>query len=135
MLKLRQSDIKKLEKYPKYSQDGKLWEAEVVLKVFNPNGKGTWYVLEAEKLSDNDYEFYGFVESPICEDFNEFGYFYLRSLSEVKVPIRVQDLLTGKVSTIWYSKLEIDRTLKNGTKLGEILGKLGYYMEAQENEC
>ena len=56
--------------------------------------------------------------------FNEFGYFYLRTLSEVKVPIKVQNLMTGKISTIGYSSLEIDRSMKEGTKLGEILKEL-----------
>ena len=46
----------KLKSFPFYSQDGKGDDAIVVMKFFNPYGLGTWYVLEAEKQENTDWE-------------------------------------------------------------------------------
>jgi hypothetical protein len=60
-MKLMTKEIeKKLAKYPIYSQDGKGEEAEVIVKYFNPYGRGTWLITEAEKLEDGDYLLYGY---------------------------------------------------------------------------
>ena len=40
---------KAFERYPLYSQDGLMEEAEVVVKYFNPCGAGTWLITEGEK--------------------------------------------------------------------------------------
>ena len=40
---------KKFEKYPIGSQEGKMEDAEVVVKYFNPCGAGTWLITEGEK--------------------------------------------------------------------------------------
>ena len=39
----------KFKKYPLYSQDGKMEEAKVIVKYFNPCGAGTWLITEGEK--------------------------------------------------------------------------------------
>lgn len=104
----------RLGEYPFYSQDGKGEEAEVVVKFFNPYGLGSWYVLEAEKQADGDYLFFGYVESPIDPLFDEYGYFSLRELENLKIPIRIN----GEV--ISYGSLERDLYLGD-CKMGDIL--------------
>lgn len=64
-------------KHPLYSQDGKGGDADILVKYFNPYGRGTWYVLEANKLPDNDYELYGIVDMGYGQ---EYGYFRLSEL-------------------------------------------------------
>ena len=53
----------------------------VTVKFFTPWSNWTWYVLEGAE-EDGDYLFYGYVEG--LE--NEFGYFTLRELEQVKGP-------------------------------------------------
>ena len=73
---------KELEKYPLYSQDGKGFESEVVVKYFNPCGIGTWLVTEGEKQEDGDWLLYGY-----CHLFEwEWGYLYLSELEGVELP-------------------------------------------------
>lgn len=40
---------KRFENFPLGSQDGMSREAEVVVKYYNPCGKGTWLITEGEK--------------------------------------------------------------------------------------
>ena len=68
---------KQFEKYPLYSQDGKGEDAKILVKYFNPYGRGRWYVLEAQKLPNNDYELYGLVD---MGQGREYGYFRLSDL-------------------------------------------------------
>lgn len=70
----------RLAKYPLYSQDGKGMKAKILCKFFNPCGAGTWYVLEAEKLPNGDYRFFGIVD--LYE--REYGYFLLSQLKSVR---------------------------------------------------
>ena len=65
-------------KHPLYSQDGKGGEADILVKYFNPYGRGRWYVLEANKLPDGDYELYGLTDMGYGE--KEYGYFLLSEL-------------------------------------------------------
>ena len=51
---------KKFEKYPLYSQDGKMGDAIVLVKYFNPLGVARWYITEAEKQKNGKYLFYGY---------------------------------------------------------------------------
>lgn len=71
---------KKLQKYPLYSQEGK--DAKVLVKFFNPCGRGTWYVTEAEKKENGDWLFFGLVD--LHE--REYGYFTLSQLQEIRLP-------------------------------------------------
>ena len=109
MLSLTKEHKEKLAKYPTYSQDDKGKSAEIVLKIFNPFGAGTWYVLEAEPIHDNpdDYLFFGYVESPLGEEFNEYGYFTFSELRDLTIPLysKVND------ETVYMGKgtLEIDK--------------------------
>ena len=123
MLNLNTNDLKLLEKYPKYSQDGLGENAEVVLKIFNPAGRGSWYILEAEKMYDGkDYLCFGYVISPMNPLYDEYGYFTLKELMEVNVPVYVSD---GEyLNLMGHTSLEVDRSFKSGTKLGEVLKKV-----------
>jgi hypothetical protein len=68
---------RELEKYPLYSQDGRGDDATVVCKYFI--GSYTWYVTEAHKCENGDYEFFGLVEGL----YREWGYFMLSDLEAV----------------------------------------------------
>lgn len=54
------------------------------LKFFNSMGKGTWYVTEMGPIED-DVLLFGYVESPLGDDCNEWGYFTLSQLVSTKV--------------------------------------------------
>ena len=75
---------KRLENYPLYSQDGKGEDATIVCKFFSPINAWTWYVLEAERKYDGDYEFYGIVINGNGE--KEYGYFMKSELESVRLP-------------------------------------------------
>jgi hypothetical protein len=68
------------KKYPLYSQEGLGEEAEVVVKYFNPTGRGTWLITEGEKQEDGDWLLFGF-----CHLYEwEWGYITLSELENVK---------------------------------------------------
>lgn len=83
MMKLMTKAIeKKFEKFPMLSQDGKGQEAEVVVKFFNPCGRGTWLITEGEKLENGDWLFFGYCHIYCWE----WGEVLLSQLQEVKLP-------------------------------------------------
>lgn len=74
--------IKKLRKYPLGSQEGLGLNAKVLVKFFNPVGRGTWLVTEAEEQPDGDWLFFRY-----CHIFEEeWGEFLLSDLTSVKLP-------------------------------------------------
>ena len=101
---------KKFEKFPLYSQDGKGLNAEVLVKFFNPTGVGTWYITEANKLEDGDYEMFGYCH--LGDDENaEFGNVLLSDLEDIKLPYGL--------------KIERDMYLNNGINLENALKRDG----------
>jgi len=60
-------------------------EKVAIVKFFNPSGAGTWYAVEGERVGE-DFEFFGFVESPLGPDCSEWGYFRLSELESVRGP-------------------------------------------------
>ena len=83
-MKLLTKEIEeKFKKYPIGSQEGKGLNAKVLVKFFNPAGAGTWFILEAEKMDDGDYEMYGYCHLGY-DDLAEFGYVMLSELQEFK---------------------------------------------------
>ena len=69
----------KFKKYPLYSQDGKGKDAEIVVRYFNPYGRGTWLITEGEQQEDGDWLFFGY-----CHIFCwEWGYVSLSELESV----------------------------------------------------
>ena len=85
MMELMTKEIEEqLKEYPLMSQSEEK-NPLCVLKFFYPYGRGTWYVMEAEKQED-DYLFFGFVESPVDPLFDELGYFTLNELKGIRSP-------------------------------------------------
>ena len=70
-----------LRKHPLYSQDGKGDDADIVVKYFNPYGRGTWYVLEGNPTDDGDWELYGIADLGYGQ---EYGYFMLSELQNLR---------------------------------------------------
>lgn len=55
----------------------------VIAKFFNPTGAGTWFATE---FNENEQIFFGYVS--IFGDYNdEFGYFSLRELENIRLPM------------------------------------------------
>lgn len=74
--------IRKLEKHPFRSQEGKMDDAEVLVKFFG-GGACTWLVTEGEKQENGDWEFFGKVTLGYGW---EWGYFTLSELEKMKFP-------------------------------------------------
>lgn len=64
-----------------YSQDGKGFDAVAQVKFFG-GSRWTWYAVEW----DGEDLFFGYVVSGLGEDCDEWGYFRLSELSELKFP-------------------------------------------------
>jgi hypothetical protein len=84
---------KELEKrfleYPLGSQNGKLGNSKVIAKYFNPVGVGTWFITEANKLDNGDYQMFGYCH--LGDDTNaEFGYVNLSELENIKLPFGME---------------------------------------------
>lgn len=69
----------KFKSYPLYSQEGKCFDATVVVKYFNPYGPGTWLITEGEKQPDGDWLFFGYCNIYVWE----WGYVMLSELESV----------------------------------------------------
>lgn len=74
--------IRKLEKHPFGSQEGKLDEAEVLVKFFG-GGAATWLVTEGEQQEEGDWLFFG--KATLGDEW-EWGYFTLSELEKMKFP-------------------------------------------------
>ena len=98
----------KAKKYPLYSQEGKGMDAKVLAKFFNPYGRGTWIVTEAQKQENGDWLFFGYSQS--IE--NEWGYFMLSELESIDIEVCGYKL-----------KLERDLHLPKDATVGDIVNK------------
>ena len=74
--------IRRLEKHPFGSQEGKLDDAVVLVKFFG-GGACTWLVTEGEKQEDGDWLFFG--KATLGYEW-EWGYFTLSELEQMKFP-------------------------------------------------
>ena len=111
-MKLLTKEIeKKLNKYPFNSQDGKLGEAEVIVKFFNPVGVGTWFITEAEKQDSGKYLFYGYCHLG-DDDMAEMGYVSEEELESIRLPYGL--------------KIERDMYIKSNTKLANAIKSSGF---------
>ena len=82
-MKLMTKEVeRKFVSHPFGSQDGKGFDAEVLVKYFNPMGAGTWLITEAEKQENGDWMLYGYCH--ILEW--EWGYVMLSELSSLRLP-------------------------------------------------
>ena len=75
----------KFKKYPIGSQDGLGGKAKVIVKFFNPIGRGTWFITEGNKLENGDYEMFGYCHLG-DDEMAEFGYVMLSELEDLKLP-------------------------------------------------
>ena len=99
-MKLLTKEIeKKFERHPIGSQEGKMGDAVVLVKYFNPVGAGTWLITEAEKQEDGDWLLFGY-----CHIFEwEWGYVMLSELQNQRLPFGLtieRDLHIGNRSTV-----------------------------------
>lgn len=70
-------------KYPLYSQENAGGDANVLCKIFNPYGRGSWYITEAQKQDNGDYLCFGLTN--LFE--TELGYFMLSDLLNTRVNV------------------------------------------------
>lgn len=102
-MKLMTKELEKeFEKYPLGSQDGLLGQAKVIAKFFNPMGVGTWFITEAEKQENGDYEMFGYCHLG-DDELAEFGYVMLSELQAIKGPLGMgieRDLYLSKECTL-----------------------------------
>ena len=88
----------KFKQYPLGSQDGKMGNAELIAKFFNPTGVGTWYITEGSRLENGDYEMFGYCHLG-DDEFAEFGSILLSELENIELPLGLsieQDLYVPK---------------------------------------
>lgn len=78
------SKIENIEVPELYTTDG---QEDPIVKIHfvNPQGRGDWFVTEAQRESDGDWTFFGFVRSPIIPEYDEFGYFTLNELAKAGI--------------------------------------------------
>ena len=89
-------------KYPLGSQDGLGGKAKVIAKYFNPMGVGTWFITEAEKQENGDYEMFGYCHLG-DDELAEFGYVMLSELQAIKGTLGMgieRDLYLSKDCTL-----------------------------------
>ena len=95
---LTQELEEKFKQYPLGSQDGKMGDAELIAKFFNPTGVGTWYITEGNRLENGDYEMFGYCHLG-NDEFAEFGSILLSELENIELPLGLsieQDLYVPK---------------------------------------
>lgn len=72
---------KEMERNPIGSHDGEGLDAPIICKFFNPYGRGTWLITEAEKQEDGDWLLFGY-----CNIFEwEWGYIMLSEILNTRV--------------------------------------------------
>lgn len=82
MLLMTKELEKVFEQYPISSQEEKEYDADVVVKYFNPCGTGTWLITEGKKQENGDWLFFGY-----CHLYDwEWGYVTLSELESVQLP-------------------------------------------------
>ena len=85
-MKLLTKELEKIfEKYPIGSQENLGPKVKVIAKFFNPTGVGTWFITEAEKLENGDYQMFGYCHLG-DDSMAEFGYVSLSELQNLKLP-------------------------------------------------
>ena len=109
-MKLMTKEIEKaIAKYPLYSQDGKGGDAKVIMKIFDPMGRATWYILEGQRLPDGDYDLYGLCD--VVEP--EFGYVRLSEIESLAgIPRRMN--INGQIVKVRGLPMERDISISPG---------------------
>ena len=79
---LTKSIERTLEKTPFYTNEGKGFDAPIIVKFFNPCGSGTWLITEGEKQADGDWMLFGYCHIHEWE----WGYVMLSELQNIRLP-------------------------------------------------
>jgi Protein of unknown function (DUF2958) len=66
------------------SQEGQLEDALVVVKLFHPASRFTFYVTEGSEEPDGDWMLFGYTVSALGKDCDEWGYGSLLELQKVE---------------------------------------------------
>ena len=82
-MKLLTKAIEAKFKASKRDEDTPTSERDVLVKFFDPCGRYTLYVTEAQPMGD-DWELYGYCISPLGPDGDEWGYANLSELQAVR---------------------------------------------------
>ncbi len=101
----------RFKQFPLYSQDGKMGNAIVVVKYFNPLGAGTWFITEGNELDNGDYELFGYCHLG-DDEMAEFGTVMLSELKNIKLPFGMT--------------IERDLYMKEGVTLKEVIKEEGF---------
>ncbi len=111
----------KFKQFPLYSQDGKMGDAIVVVKYFNPLGAGTWFITEGNKLDNGDYELFGYCHLG-DDEMAELGTVMLSELENIKLPFGMT--------------IERDLCMKEDITLKEALKDEGFKIPSYfKNDC
>lgn len=95
---LTEEIISKFEAHPFHSQEEKGFDAEVLVKYFNPMGAGTWLITEAEREGD-DWRLFGYCHLSEWE----WGYVMLSDFQEIRLPLGLtieRDLYLSEQATV-----------------------------------
>ena len=87
------------EEHPLGSQEGMGMDAKVLVKYFNPVGRGTWLITEAEKQEDGNWLLFGYCHIFVWE----WGYVTLNELQAQRLPYGLtieRDLYIGSDATV-----------------------------------
>lgn len=100
-MKLMTDEIaKELNQLGLNGQESKGMDSRVIVKYFNPYGKGTWLITGGEKQDDGDWLLFGFVSLL----YNEWGYVLLSELESLEISgygkIIQRDLYLDKNTTV-----------------------------------
>ena len=92
----------KANRFPFGSQEGLGMDSEVIVKFFNPYGRGVWLITEANPMNNGDWLLFGY-----CHIFMwEWGSILLSDLQRIKINVYghemslERDLFTGKYPTV-----------------------------------
>jgi hypothetical protein len=82
-MKLLTKKIKdKLRKAGLYGNENSVYESEVIVKLFNPSGTGTWYIIGGEELDNGEWLLFGYCHILMWE----LGSVSLKELEKFKGP-------------------------------------------------
>ena len=95
---------------PKIGATEEVENPKVVFKLFLPEGRATWFIMEGEQRG-NDWLLYCYVRSPLGPDCDEFGYVVLSELQSLRGPVL---RLPVERDLHWDNTTTIDKVL-NGS--------------------
>jgi hypothetical protein len=75
--------VERLRQFPLMSQEGKGLDAEIVVKIFDPAGRYTFFVTDAEE-HDGDWYLFGYCVSMFGPDCDEWGSVMASELQAVR---------------------------------------------------